>query len=719
MCRQVAVWFLGWSLVVPVGAAPVTLNLKDAEIGSLVESMSVLTGKNFIVDPRVKGRVTIISSKPMDEKELYEVFLAVLSVHGFAAIPSSGNVIKIVPAAGAKQDSIPTVGQASSIEPDQIVTRVIPVRNVAAAQIVPILRPLIPPQGHLAAYTSTNVLIISDTAANVERIANIIARIDLAGSEEVEVIPLRRASATEVVRVLMGLEQGRAKGDPSGAIGATARLVADERTNSILLSGDKASRFRLRALISHLDTPVGSGGNTQVVYLRYAKAKDLVTVLQGVSKSLSKEVTRNAPVPGAEQPPGALSSSSSSGTSLVDIQADEASNSLVITAPPDLIRSLRSVIAQLDIRRAQVLVEAAIAEVTAEKTAQLGVQWVADAANSGLVGFTNFDAGNASLANIVNLAAQINSNSTSSSGTSSTTTNVVSISPSQIPQGIHLGVGNFTGDNRFGALISALAADTSANVLSTPTLVTLDNEEAEIIVGQDVPVVTGAYTTSSASSTTSSSSQIGNPFQTFQRQKVGIKLKVKPQINEGNAVKLEIAQEVSSVVASANSASQGPTFNTREIKTRVLVEDGQILVLGGLIDDSLNQSAQKVPLLGDIPWLGNLFRYRNTDKLKRNLMVFLHPVILREPALGTLYTNDKYSYIREQQLAAREQGVYLLPDVQSPVLKPQEEVKAQGTLLNVPPPSEKQTAPTTKAATPVTRAPLTVAKQPEFGFGDK
>jgi general secretion pathway protein D len=288
---------LGAILTLPALAAPVTLNLKDADINALVESMSVLTGKNFIVDPRVKGRVTIISAKPMDEKELYEVFLAVLGVHGFAAIPG-GNVIKIVPAAGAKQENVPTVDRRGGVEPDQIVTRIIQVQNVSAAQVVPILRPLIPPQGHLAAYTPTNVLIISDTAANVERIASIIARIDLASNEEVEIVTLRHATATEIVRVLTALEQGKSRADPAATVGTPPRMVADERTNSILLSGDKASRLRLRTLIAHLDTPVDSGGNTQVVYLRYAKAKDLVTVLQGVSKNLSTEAARNAPVAG-------------------------------------------------------------------------------------------------------------------------------------------------------------------------------------------------------------------------------------------------------------------------------------------------------------------------------------------------------------------------------------------------------------------------------------
>ena len=692
---QAWAWLLGVLLALPAWAAPVTLNLKDADINALVESMSVLTGKNFIVDPRVKGRVTIISSKSMDEKELYEVFLAVLGVHGFAAIPGD-KVIKIVPAAGAKQENVPTVDSQRRLEPDQIVTRVIQVQNVSAAQIVPILRPLIPPQGHLAAYMPTNVLIISDSAANVERIASIISRIDLASNEEVEIVALRHASATEIVRVLTALEQGKTRADPAAAgAGNPPRMVADERTNSILLSGDNTSRVRLRTLITHLDTPVDAGGNTQVVYLRYAKAKDLMTVLQGVSKSLSNDAARNAPSPGQPGAPPGGSSSASAGN-LVDIQADEATNALVITAPPELIRSLRSVIAQLDVRRAQVLVEAVIAEISAEKTAELGVQWAVS--GNSLIGFTNLGTETTSLANILGLAAQANSD------------DLTALSAARIPQGMQMAAGDFTGNNRFGALISALAKDADTNVLSTPTVVTMDNEEAEIVVGQNVPFVTGSYTSSTSTGSGDNSNSLANPFQTIQRDDVGIKLKVKPQINEGNAVKLEIEQEVSSVVPSANAATQGPTTNKRSIKTIVMVEDGQVLVLGGLIDDNLTESAQKVPLLGDVPLLGNLFRYRSTSKLKRNLMVFLHPVILRDPSQGTLHTSDKYSYIRQQQLTARENADYLLPNVQSPVLKPQQEVKEQRTILDLsaPPPPE-----------PPLPKPAPVAEPEEFGFNNR
>lgn len=667
---------LGALLSVAASAAPVTLNLKDVDINALVESMSVLTGKNFIVDPRVKGRVTIISAKPMDEKELYEVFLAVLGVHGFAAIPGN-KAIKIVPAAGAKQENVPTVDQAGRIPAEQIVTRVIQVQNVSAAQIVPMLRPLIPPQGHLAAYMPTNVLIISDTAANVERIASIISRVDLASNEEVEIVSLHHAPASEIVRVLNTLEAGKGRGEAASA----PRMIADERTNSILLSGDQNARMRLRTLITHLDTPVEAGGNTQVIYLRYAKAKDLTNVLQGVSKTLGGEpgaTNQGAPNPALGAAPGANSNQ------LVAIQADEATNALVITAPPALLRSLRAVIAQLDVRRAQVLVEAVIAEISAEKTAELGVQWAVS--GNSLVGFANLGSGTASLASMMGLAAKIDSG------------DLTGVTPDMVPQGLHLGVGDFSGNNRFGALISALAKDADTNVLSTPTLVTMDNEEAEIVVGQNVPFVTGSYTSGASSGSSGGNpNTFANPFQTIQRDDVGIKLKVKPQINEGNAVKLEIQQEVSSVVPSANAATQGPTTNKRSIKTSVMVEDGQVLILGGLIDDKLDESAQKVPLLGDVPLLGNLFRYRSTTKLKRNLMVFLHPVILRDANQGTLHTNDKYSYIRQQQMAARDHAAdYLLPDAAPPLLKAPTAVREQQTILNLQAPAPAATpAPST------------------------
>lgn len=623
-------------------ADQVTLNLKNADINALIASISEITGKNFIIDPRVKARVTVISAKPMDEKEIYEVFLAILAVHGFAAIPGD-KVIKIVPEVNAKQDDIPTVDRGTDKLDEQVVTQVIQVQNVSAAQIVPILRPLIPPQGHLAAYAPTNVLIVSDRAGNVERIANIIDRVDLASTEDVEIVPLKHASANEVVRILTALEQGRTRGEPPAT--SPPRLVADERTNSVLMSGDTAVRLRLRTLIAHLDTPVEGGGNTEVIYLRYAKAADLVPILQGVSEKLRGEGEAVQP-----QAP-------TQGRSDINIQADEATNSLVVTAPPDAIRSLKSVIAQLDIRRAQVLIEAAIADITSDKAAELGIQWVVDGSETGnAVGLTNFTLGTlgTSLGGVLQAieAGRI---------------------PSPLPTGLSAVVGDFESRVRFAALISALGSDSDSNVLSTPTLVTLDNEEAEIIVAQNVPFVTGSFITTGAD-------DIENPFQTIERQDVGLVLKVKPQINEGNAVKLEISQEVSSVIAV--DPLQGPTTRKRSIKTNVLVEDGQILVLGGLIEDSLNDNLQKVPGLGDLPVVGNLFRFRSTSTQKTNLMVFLHPVILRDALDGTLRTNDKYSYIRQQQFIARQKGIALLPEEETPLLPSSEQVQQRKSILN-------------------------------------
>ena len=637
----------------PLAAEPVTLNLKNADINALIASIAEITGRNFIVDPRVKGRVTVISGKPMDEDEIYQVFLSILAVHGFAAIPGDG-LTKIIPAAGAKQAEIPTVGSGPVQIDDQVVTRVIQVENVSAAQIVPILRPLIPPQGHLAAYAPTNVLIVSDTAANVDRIATIIQRIDLASTAQVEIVPLQNASASEVVRILNTLEQGQAQGVPgAAAANEPARLVADERTNSILISGDTASRVRLRALIAHLDTPLQDNGNTQVIYLRYAQATELVPILQGISQTLNRDP--------ANAPAAAQGQGGADAANLLDIQADESTNALVITAQPAVLRSLKTVISQLDVRRAQVLIEAVIAEISSDVTAELGVQWVVDGSGDGsAVGFTNF--GNAGLT-LGSVAAAVNGGTL----------------PSALPNGAAIALGSTSGSVRFGALISALTSDADTNILSTPTLVTLDNEEAEIIVGQNVPFVTGSYVTDGSGTSS-------NPFQTIQREDVGLTLRVKPQINEGSAVKLEIAQEVSSVQPSSQSISASDIItNKRSIKTNVLVEDGQILVLGGLVDDNLSESVQKVPGLGDIPVVGNLFRSRRTTRSKRNLMVFLHPVILRDSNEGTLRSNDKYSYIREQQFLARQRGVGLLPQVQTPVLTAPEQVAADRTLIDLKP----------------------------------
>ncbi|MGB5442441.1 MAG: type II secretion system secretin GspD [Gammaproteobacteria bacterium] len=637
------IWLM---LSLPVQAETVTLNLNDADIGALISTVSAVTDKNFIVDPRVKGKVTVISSRPMNSEEVYQVFLSILKVHGFAAVPS-GEVIKIVPDVNAKQDGIPTVSERNPGQGDEMVTRVIQVDNVTAAQLVPILRPLIPQQGHLAAYPATNVLIISDRARNVERLVSIIRRIDQVSDSEIEIIPLQHASASEVVRVLTSLN--RATGVPtkaSGAAGGGQILVADERTNSVLLGGDRAERLRMRALISHLDTPLESGGNTDVIYLHYAVAEDIVDTLMGVGKLEES---------GAKQGNAAASRNS------FDIQADEATNALVITAPPDIMRTLKRVISQLDIRRAQVLVEAIIAEVTDDTARELGVQWIFNGAqdSSGPVGLINFSNSGSPISDLINGAASVIDGGT-----------FPAIADNAL---IGFGRNNSNSFNYIGVL-NAISSDTNNNILSTPTLVTLDNEEAEIIIGENVPFLTGSFTSTGAGDSAT------NPFQTIQREDVGLTLKIKPQINEGDAMRLEIEQEVSSIAPSVAGASDIIT-NKRSIKTTVMVDDSDMVVLGGLIEETVGEDIQRVPLLGYVPLIGELFTSRTADVSRTNLMVFIHPVILRDSAMTRLYTNSKYNHIRTLQLGAQEDGVNLMRKQKHPVLPPIDEVLLTSPVL--------------------------------------
>ena len=630
----VVLWLLA---ALPLHAETVTLNLKDADIGALISTVAEVADKNFIVDPRVKGKVTVVSSRPMNSDEVYQVFLSILKVHGFAAVPS-GEVIKIIPDVNAKQDSIPTTTAAEPGEGDEMVTRVVQVDNVGAAQLVPILRPLVPQQGHLAAYPATNVLIISDRAGNVERLVSIINRIDQVSDSEIEVIPLSHASAVEVVRVLTSLTRATSAVKGQGGGANEQVLVADERTNSVLLGGERAERLRLRAIISHLDTPLETGGNTDVVYLRYAEATDIVNVLMGVGKIEEQE--------GGKGGTAAVASKRGS----FDIQADESTNALVITAPPDIMRTIKRVISQLDIRKAQVLVEAVIAEVSPSLSRELGVQWLFSGDREGgetPIGIVNFTNSGQTISTVVNGLAEV------ANGGSLPDT----------PGNVLLGFGDVSEQNNFNyvAILNALSSDSGTNILSTPTLVTLDNEEAEIVIGTNVPFVTGSFTNTGATSGST------NPFQTIQREDVGLTLKIKPQINEGDALRLDIEQEVSSIADSVAGASDLVT-NKRAIKTNVMVDDGQIVVLGGLIENQVRESEQKVPLLGDIPLLGNLFKSRTSDIDTKNLMVFIHPVILRDSAVMNSYTSSKYNYIRSLQMGEDADGIHLMPGRSHPVL---------------------------------------------------
>jgi len=584
--------------------ATATLNLKDADIRTLIKTVSEYTGRNFVIDPRVKARVTVVSSKPMKKDELYQVFLSILQVHGFAAVPS-GNVIKIVPDVAAKQGPVPTASSGEPGEGDELVTRVVTVKHVPATQLVPILRPLVPQQGLLAAYAPSNTLIITDRASNINRLMSIIGRVDRADTDEIEIISLRFASAAEVVRIIESLKQkGAAANTPANA---TYSLSADERTNSILIAGDRSSRLKLRGLIAHLDTPLDTEGRTQVVFLKNAMAKDLASILTGIAEEEQKAQGKTATGDSRDR---------------VSIQADEASNALIITAPPAIQRSLKSVIRQLDIRREQILLEAIIAEVGLQLSAELGVQFIAAGSNS---------AGDVELPGAV----------TNFGGTGNSLPSLIS-NPTSIGSGLSLAVGSLSGSMQFGVLLRALQGDAAANLLSTPTLVTMDNEEAEITVGQNLPFVTGQYTS------TGSGEGVTNPFQTIEREDVGIKLKIKPQINEGNAIKMIIEQEASNLASS--TTTQEKIINTRKISTTVLAEDGQIIVLGGLIEDKYTDQQEKVPLLGDLPLLGQLFRFTSTEKTKQNLMVFIHPVILKDRMTADAFTQRKYSYVKASQM---------------------------------------------------------------------
>ena len=620
-------------------AETTTLNFKDADIRAVISSIAEVTGKNFIIDPRVKGKVTLISNREMSKGEVYKVFLSILEVHGYTAIPS-GKAIKILPDADAKHSAMPYVSSSKKGRGDEAVTQVIEIEHVTAAQLVPILRPLVPPQGHLAAYPQSNVLIVSDRAANIARLVKIIKRIDQPSSGEIEIVPLENAVAADLVRVLTNMQQQATKANPKTS---KPMLVADERTNSILIGGERAERIQLRAIISHLDTPSEVVGDTHVLYLRYAKAQDLVPVLTGVGdtqKQAGQKGAKAAARPANRDQP-------------FDIQADESTNALVITAAPTVFRSLKSVISQLDVRRAQVMVEAIIAEVSSDRAAELGVQWLLDGSGGdNPVGAINFGGSGGSISGVATKAA-----AAAAAGAGGTEAAL-----SALGTGVTIGLGQFSsGTFNFAGLIRALEGDGITNVLSTPNLMTLDNEDAEIFVGEELSIPTGSFTN------TGSTSSTVNPFTTFERKQIGLRLKVKPQINEGDAIRLDIEQSIDGIVGGSAGQSDIRT-SQREIKTSVMVDDGKTLVLGGLIKDDLVETEQKVPLLGDIPLLGALFRYTSVKKVKTNLMVFLRPTILRTGKDSLKLTRSKYTYIRDKQVELDKEGVSLLSDENQPLL---------------------------------------------------
>ena len=601
----------------------ITPSFRDNDIRVVIEGVQAVTGRPMIVDPRVRANVTLYNSTPLTPDEFYQLFLQMLEVHGYMAVESDG-VVQILPDANARQVG----GSGPEGQGSEIVTQTIELRNVGAAQLVPILRPMMPQYAHLAAHQSANMLILSDRAGNMQRMVDIIRRIDRVGSEDVEVITLQHAAAGEVVRMLSTLVQASA-----AATGVpTVQAFPDERTNSVLLSGSTNMKAGYRELIASLDTPSETGGETLVRYLNYADAEDLAAKLQG-------QYGAQAAAEGAAGGPNA-------GT--ISIWPDSGTNALVINAPARIRQDMLSVIDRIDIRRLQVLVDAIIVEVSEDKAAELGLTWVIDGSDEDeAVGLTNFPG--ASGGGILNLATI---------GQSDTP------NPASVPQGITMAVGRIRdAGTSWAAVVSALRGDAATNIISTPTITVLDNEEAEIRVGQEVPFVSGQFTS------TGSSDGSVNPFTTIQRQEVGTSLRITPQINEGTGVQLAIEQETSSLSSEATGAVDLVT-NTRSIVTSVYVDDGDVLILGGLIDDQLLQREQRVPVLGRIPGLGWLFRARRTDRERSNLMVFIRPTILRDSAGASEATSGKYRYLQEQQQEQSQRPPQLMRGESHPELPP-------------------------------------------------
>lgn len=582
------------------------VNFVDTELSEFIDSVSRITHTTFIIDPRVKGKVTVRSSEMLGSEEIYDIFLAQLRAQGFAAVDLPNGSVKIVPDQAARLEPVPVeAGRNASQANDGMATRVFNVRNAASEQMLNILKPLIDPRvGVITPYPSANLLVITDWRSNLDRIDSLLVQLDQVSQEPLEVLPLKNANANDTAQLvtrLLAREQGA----------DSAQVVADPRSNALLVRGSTDSRARVRALLKQLDKPYDPqhNANTVVIYLRHANASEVVKVLRGLSQDIA------APTSAAQGSEKSLPVS----TSGIRMEYEEGTNAVVMVGPDSELTAYRSIVEQLDIRRAQVVVEAIIAEVSDTRAQELGVQWLFQGNNFG-GGAINFS-GNAP--SVTRVGALVQSGDTAGLG--------------QLlagVQGVTAGVGNLSGGGlNFLALLNALKSQSGFNLLSTPTLLTLDNAEASILVGQEVPFVTGSVTQNNA-----------NPYQTIERKEVGVKLRIKPQINIDNTVRLDIVQEVSSI-ADSTTASDVIT-NKREIKTKVMVEDNGLVVLGGLIGDESTTSDQRVPLLGDIPGLGRLFRSDSTQRVKQNLMVFIRPRIVRDGETLAQLSSEKYRNLK-------------------------------------------------------------------------
>lgn len=620
-----------------------TVNFNDSDIQEVIKFIAGATGKTIIIDPKVRGPIKVINTKPLNAKELYELFLASLDVHGFTAV-ESGNIVRIVMNRDARNLPIPTENNVKNKD-DLYITQVIPLKNTSAAKILAALRPLVPQYGHLTTYEPSNALIITDTRANVARMNELVIQLDKIGMTHTDVIPLKYANAADVVAMLSQLE----KPDPNrGMTTSPPVIVADKRTNAVVISGDDLTRQRLKLLIDDLDRPQTRNSNVRVIYLKYSKAEEVAKVLQGLLQSVGA---------------GKAAEGAPANATQAAVQADEATNSVLITADVETMDTLLSIVDSLDIRRAQVLVEAIIVEITGKNQKELGIEWMYQADDAGFGGFSPGSGLSSVAAPALNLLESPDDND----ALAGLATGIVS-AKSPI-----FGVGRLGRNVDFLSVLKLLQTTESSNILSTPSLLTTDNSEASILVGQQVPFVTGSYTGMTGGTTGGGVNSFASPFNTVNREDVGIKLQVTPHINGGDSLVLDIEQEISSVLGGSESSPNGPTTSKREIKTQILAGDGQTVVLGGLIQDQVDKSDSRVPVLGSIPVLGHLFRSQGARKNKTNLLIFLKPTIIRTDEVLTGATAEKYRTLREQQVQFQRNRGILMNKRDVPVLPEWEE----------------------------------------------
>ncbi len=640
----------------------VTLNFVNSDIESAIKAAGAITGKNFVIDPKVKGTVNIVSHQPVSRELVYPILLSALRQQGIAVVEGNG-IVKVMPEAEAKSQGGPVLGKGERASGERILTQVYPLKFQSASQLVGVLKPLVTPNNILNAYAAGNTLVVTDYAENIARINRVIDSIDQPADSDFFALPLKHGSALAIAQTLGSMlpevyVQGvQSASNPPEGVKRTI-IVADVRSNQLLVRSEAEAHTRqIRALVESLDRPGTSDSNIHVIYLRNAEATSLAATLKGIltgqggststhtamtpvsSSSSSSGSTTTAATPSSSNTPSSSAASVSIGGATMLIQADSMTNSLIITAPDHLFNNLRGVIDRLDVRRAQVYVEAVIAEVNLSKAGEFGVQWVAAGGNDKIGGGILSAIGSTS-ANLATLYSGFASGSLS------------------IPAGSYLGIFNgdpTNGTASLGALAVAIQQSGDGNVLSTPNLLMLDNEEASITVGQNIPIVTGSYTTSSSGST--------NPFTTVERKDVGIKLKVRPQVSDGGTITLTVSQEVSGIDSSVSTGGAGIATKVRTIDTKVLVDNDQTIVLGGLIQENVSLNQSKVPLLGDIPWLGQLFRYESRSSEKTNLMVFLRPRILRDSQAAAALSNERYQYLRTEQAAFQPGKNLLLPEM--------------------------------------------------------